>query len=93
METDSIISAIVSGLVIGALARLAVPGRQAIGILVTLLVGVAGAFVGGAIAGVFSENFWVTLLVQVIVAAVLVAYLAGRDRNRAKSGGAPTPRA
>lgn len=84
METDSIISALVTGIVIGALARLLVPGRQAIGILLTLLAGVVGAFVGGAIAGVFTESFWVTLLVQLIVAAVLVAFMAGRDRARSQ---------
>jgi uncharacterized membrane protein YeaQ/YmgE (transglycosylase-associated protein family) len=40
----------VFGLVCGALARLLVPGRQPIGILMTILLGVVGSFVGGFIA-------------------------------------------
>ena len=39
-----------SGLVVGALGRLLVPGRQPMGILATILAGVAGSVVGGFIA-------------------------------------------
>lgn len=85
MDVGGIISAIVTGLVIGFVARLVVPGKQAIGILLTLLVGLVGAFGGGFIAGTFTENFWLTLLVQVAVAAVLVVVVAGRDRKRLTS--------
>jgi uncharacterized membrane protein YeaQ/YmgE (transglycosylase-associated protein family) len=42
-----IVSWILFGLLAGAIARLVVPGRQAIGCLATLAVGVAGAFLGG----------------------------------------------
>jgi uncharacterized membrane protein YeaQ/YmgE (transglycosylase-associated protein family) len=42
-----IITMIVVGLIAGALARLLVPGRQDIGILGTIIVGVVGSFVGG----------------------------------------------
>ena len=42
-----IISWIFWGLFVGAIARLLLPGRQAIGIIWTILVGVAGAIVGG----------------------------------------------
>ena len=53
METSGIVSAIVIGIVIviGVLGRLVLPGRQHIGALRTVLVGVAAAFVGTAIAG------------------------------------------
>ena len=43
----NVFSWIVFGLIAGALARLIVPGRQGIGCLGTLAVGVAGAFLGG----------------------------------------------
>lgn len=87
MELGGIISAAVAGLIIGALARLVLPGKQPIGILLTLALGVIGAYLGGFVADSFTQNFWVILLVQVIVAAILVAilsaFLAGRGRNHA----------
>jgi uncharacterized membrane protein YeaQ/YmgE (transglycosylase-associated protein family) len=39
----------VSGLIIGALGRLAVPGRQPMGCLMTILVGLGGSFLGGLV--------------------------------------------
>jgi uncharacterized membrane protein YeaQ/YmgE (transglycosylase-associated protein family) len=42
-----IISLVVIGLIAGAIARLLVPGRQDIGILMTIVVGIVGSFVGG----------------------------------------------
>jgi uncharacterized membrane protein YeaQ/YmgE (transglycosylase-associated protein family) len=39
----------VSGLVIGALGRLAIPGRQPMGCLMTILVGIAGSMLGGLV--------------------------------------------
>lgn len=45
----TILSWIIAGLVIGALAKLFMPGRDPGGILVTMLLGIAGAVVGGAI--------------------------------------------
>jgi len=40
---------IIVGLVVGALAKLFMPGRDPGGIIVTILLGIAGAFVGGAV--------------------------------------------
>jgi uncharacterized membrane protein YeaQ/YmgE (transglycosylase-associated protein family) len=45
-----IISWIIWGLVIGLIARLLLPGRQAIGLLWTIVLGVAGAVIGGLLA-------------------------------------------
>jgi uncharacterized membrane protein YeaQ/YmgE (transglycosylase-associated protein family) len=42
-----IITMVILGLVAGAIARLLVPGRDPIGFLGTIIVGVAGSFVGG----------------------------------------------
>ena len=39
----------VSGLIIGALGRLAIPGRQAMGCFMTILVGLGGSFLGGLV--------------------------------------------
>ena len=85
METSGIISAIVTGLVVGVLARIVLPGKQSIGVLLTIGVGFIGAFLGGAITAGYTQSFWVTLLVQVVVAAILVAvvsaFLVGRGRR------------
>ncbi|MFW5415237.1 GlsB/YeaQ/YmgE family stress response membrane protein [Nocardiopsis sp. CNT-189] len=75
MTITGIISAIVVGLIIGALGRLVVPGKQHIAIWLTLLLGIVAAFVGGWIASLFSTFWLFVLIVQIVVAAALV-YLA-----------------
>ena len=44
-----ILALFIGGLIIGALARLIVPGRQPFGILATAAIGVAGSIIGGLI--------------------------------------------
>ena len=48
-----LISVVVGGLVVGALARLAIPGRDPMPIWTTILLGIAGSIVGGLAAGLF----------------------------------------
>jgi len=90
MTITGIITAILIGIVVGVLGRLLVPGRQPIGMLVTILVGIVSAFIGTAIARALgiptatSGIDWLELLVQVIVAAIgvaLVSSLMGRRRG------------
>lgn len=82
MEITGIISALVVGLVIGALGRLVVPGKQRIPIWLTILVGIVAAFVGGAVATIFT-TFWVfVLIVQILVAAAVVALVDGAYARR-----------
>ena len=78
-----LISWILFGLIIGAIARFVYPGRQDIGLLHTTLLGIAGSFVGGAIGYLL---FGGTLLqasgwIGSILGAVLVLAIATR-RNR-----------
>lgn len=47
----AILSLLVSGLVIGLLARFAVPGKDPLPIWQTILLGIAGSFLGGLVAG------------------------------------------
>ena len=80
MEISGIISAIVIGIVMGLLGRLVVPGRQRIGILATILVGVVAAFVGSALAAAFGVADtkgvdWVEWIFQIALAALGVAAL------------------
>jgi len=90
MTITGIITAILIGIVVGVLGRLLVPGRQPIGMLVTILVGIVSAFIGTAIAQALhiptatNGIDWMELLVQVIVAALgvaLVSSLMGRRRT------------
>lgn len=50
MGITSIISWCVFGLIIGALARFIMPGRQNLSLLLTMILGIAGSFAGGAIS-------------------------------------------
>ncbi|WP_171115957.1 MULTISPECIES: GlsB/YeaQ/YmgE family stress response membrane protein [Streptomyces] len=86
MEISGIISAIVIGVIIGVLGRLVVPGRQRIGILWTILVGIAAALIGSAIATAFgvadTEGVdWIEWLIQIGLAALGVTAL---DRARGR---------
>jgi uncharacterized membrane protein YeaQ/YmgE (transglycosylase-associated protein family) len=78
-----IISAIVVGLIIGALGRLVLPGRQDIPIWLTILIGIGAALIGTFIAnalgvGVTRGIDWIELIIQVALAAAGVALVAGR---------------
>ncbi|HEV3400134.1 MAG TPA: GlsB/YeaQ/YmgE family stress response membrane protein [Actinomycetes bacterium] len=79
-----IISAIVVGLIIGALGRLVLPGRQNISIWLTLAIGVAAALIGSLIASALGVGAtrgidWIKLIIQVALAAGGVALVAGRS--------------
>jgi uncharacterized membrane protein YeaQ/YmgE (transglycosylase-associated protein family) len=88
MTVTGIISAIVIGLIVGALGRLVVPGRQAIPIWLTILVGIGAALLGTFIARALGWPTdtagvdWIELLVQVVVAAIGVAIVAGAYGRR-----------
>lgn len=86
MEISGIISAIVIGSVIGVLGRLVVPGRQRIGVLWTILVGIVAALLGSALASVLGVADtkgvdWIEWLIQIALAALGVVAL-----DRAKAG-------
>ncbi len=82
-----ILGLIVVGLIIGVLARLIVPGKQRLSMLATLLLGVAGAVIGGLIAdwldvGSITElNFW-GFLFALIVAVLLIGVAAFQAHRR-----------
>jgi uncharacterized membrane protein YeaQ/YmgE (transglycosylase-associated protein family) len=64
---------IVAGLVIGALARLILPGRQSMSIWMTLLLGVVAAVIGGLLWSlVFPNNDGVAWIGSIVVAVVLL---------------------
>jgi uncharacterized membrane protein YeaQ/YmgE (transglycosylase-associated protein family) len=81
MELGTIIFIIVAGLIVGALGRLIVPGPTSLGIIGTILVGIGGALLAGVVVEYLVEpkESWVTVLIAVLCAAVLVA-IFGRPR-------------
>lgn len=93
MTITGVITAILIGIVVGVLGRLVLPGKQPIGMLLTILVGIVSAFIGTAIAravGIPTATNgidWMELLVQVVVAALGVALVASRmGRRRGRTG-------
>lgn len=90
MDIAGVLSAIVIGLVLGVLGRMMAPGAQRIPIWLTILAGIAAAFIGTAIArGIGVENTagidWIEVIIQVITAAIAVSIAAavlGKRRKR-----------
>jgi uncharacterized membrane protein YeaQ/YmgE (transglycosylase-associated protein family) len=86
MEITGIITAIIIGLIIGALGRLVVPGKQNIPIWLTLLIGIVAALVGTLLAAAVGVDDtagidWIELILQIAVAAAgvtVAAALLGR---------------
>ena len=69
---------LVAGLIIGALARLIKPGKQSLGILATLGLGLVGSVIGGLIAQFFGTgSIWELNVLGFVVAVVAAVLLIG----------------
>jgi uncharacterized membrane protein YeaQ/YmgE (transglycosylase-associated protein family) len=78
----SIIGAIIVGLILGVLAKLIMPGRQAVPIWLTILVGIVAAIIGNYVAtllgvGVTRGFDWTRHALQLLFAVLGIAALAG----------------
>ncbi|GGM16111.1 MULTISPECIES: GlsB/YeaQ/YmgE family stress response membrane protein [Micromonospora] len=88
MTVAGILTALIVGLIVGALGRLVVPGRQNMPIWLHMLIGVGAALLGTVIAraaGLATGSSFINfgeLLVQVVVAAIAVAVVAGVGGRR-----------
>lgn len=78
------------GLIAGAIAKAILPGKQGGGILVTMILGVVGAFIGGLIGqaifdvGVdqfWSLSSWVLAIVGSIIVLLIYGLITGRSRK------------
>ena len=75
----SIILAIIVGAVIGVVARLVMPGKQNIGMIMTVLIGAVGGLIGSAVASAFGYHnanggvAWIPFFVGVVAAVILIA--------------------
>lgn len=89
----SALSWIICGLIIGLIARAIVPGRQSIGMLMTIILGIAGAFIGGLIASAIwgapsdpmeadASRMWPGWLMSIAGATILLwGFVALRGRS------------
>lgn len=77
----SIILFVVLGLVAGLIARALVPGKQSMGLIATTLLGMAGSFVGGLVASLFTHESVFSLhtsgVIGSVIGAVAVLFLVG----------------
>ncbi|ROO84689.1 hypothetical protein EDD29_2216 [Actinocorallia herbida] len=91
MTVAGIITAIVIGAIVGMLGRLVLPGRQPIGVLLTVGVGILAALLGTALAqevgvSVTDGVDWIELAFQIGLAAVGVGLVSAVRGGRSRSG-------
>ncbi|BAL86938.1 hypothetical protein AMIS_17180 [Actinoplanes missouriensis 431] len=87
MEVTGFFTAIIIGLIIGALGRLVLPGKQNISIWLTLAIGVVAALIGTFLAAAIGVDDtrgvdWIELALQVGLAALGVSLVAGLRARR-----------
>jgi uncharacterized membrane protein YeaQ/YmgE (transglycosylase-associated protein family) len=81
-----IITWILFGLVVGVIAKLLMPGRDPGGFIVTILLGIAGALLGGFIGramGFYGENESAGWLISILGAIILLALYRMMVKRRA----------
>ena len=71
-----------TGLIIGALGRLVLPGRHDISLLATTLVGIAASLLGGILANLFDVGWIIQFLVAVALAAIGITLFASSEHRR-----------
>jgi uncharacterized membrane protein YeaQ/YmgE (transglycosylase-associated protein family) len=84
-----ILGLIIIGIIIGVIARLVLPGRQKIGALMTVLLGIGGALVGGIIASLIGTgDIWELNIIGTLVGiAAAAGLIAAADSAGLGSGG------
>ena len=87
-----IIAFIILGLIAGVIAKAILPGKQPVGIIVTTLIGIAGALIGGFLAGAIFDadpldefwdiSSWLTAIVGAIILLLIYGFFADRSTSR-----------
>lgn len=85
----TILGWIVFGLIVGFIARALVPGKDDIGILRTIVLGVVGSIVGGVVFGLLTVGLrgfhpagWIGSVIGAVVVLIIYNRVTGRKRNR-----------
>lgn len=81
-----IVTLVVSGAIVGALARLALPGPDPMTIWQTIGVGIAGSFLSGLVMGLISGGRAGPTLFTSILGATLIVWLVRRSRAKRAAG-------
>ena len=83
MDPSGIISGLLAGICIGLIARLLVPTMQPVGCIMTVFIGIIGAAAGFGLANVigWDTSFWLTFILQIVIATILVAIVAALFRR------------
>jgi len=82
-----LIATLVVGLIVGAIAKLLVPGRDPGGWIVTILLGIAGALVGtwlGRMLGLYAPGEsagWIASIIGAVVLLLIYRAIVGRRRS------------
>ena len=88
----SILLALFAGAIIGLVARLVMPGRQDIGMVMTVLIGALGGLIGSVVASQFGYHnanggiAWIPFFIGVAAAVVLIAIYESVTGRRAGTG-------
>jgi uncharacterized membrane protein YeaQ/YmgE (transglycosylase-associated protein family) len=76
---------LVFGLIVGIIAKLLMPGKDPGGFIITILIGVAGSFIGGGISYLlfgardpYQPSGWIMSIIGAIVLLILYRFLRGR---------------
>jgi len=75
LYNHSIIGVLVIGLLVGAIAKLLMPGKDPGGCIVTILLGIAGAFVGTWIGRLFMGEGYIAGWIMSVVGAMILLLL------------------
>jgi uncharacterized membrane protein YeaQ/YmgE (transglycosylase-associated protein family) len=73
---------VLTGLIIGALGRLVLPGRQEISLVATALIGIGASLLGGILASLFDAGWIIQFLVAVALAAIGITLFASSEQRR-----------
>jgi uncharacterized membrane protein YeaQ/YmgE (transglycosylase-associated protein family) len=84
-----IIMLAITGLIVGALARLALPGRDPMSILQTMLVGIAGSLVAGLIYYAITDDQGGLGILPAVLVSTGIVYLIRRSRGGTLTQPAP----
>ena len=87
-----VVGLIVVGLIAGAIARLLIPGKQDIGILMTIVLGIIGSFVGGFLGyflfghdksgGFVQTSGWIGSIIGAVIVMLIYTRMGSRHTVR-----------